>query len=105
MVDAKIAMKERAAYQVVDNEAGHEDELAVEKLPLEKRNQMLVLSLIYGTERSCMVCALEAATSMMLEVEFKWNSRDAGWPLALSFWNCAVHAVRGEMKRCQRIQR
>eukprot|EP00450_Noctiluca_scintillans_P033354 CAMPEP_0194550184 /NCGR_PEP_ID=MMETSP0253-20130528/95584_1 /TAXON_ID=2966 /ORGANISM="Noctiluca scintillans" /LENGTH=486 /DNA_ID=CAMNT_0039397621 /DNA_START=46 /DNA_END=1506 /DNA_ORIENTATION=+ len=105
LVDAKIAMD---AYQEVEHEAGHEadeaDELAAEKLTLEKRNQMLVLSLIYGTERTCMVCALEAATSMILEVEFKWSSRDAGWAVGIVFLGTVPYMLFGErMKRCLRI--
>jgi len=66
---------------------------------------MLVLSLIYGTERSCMVCALEAATSMMLEVEFKWSSRDAGWAIGIVFLGTVPYMLFGErMKRCLRIR-
>ena len=102
LVDVKIAMDERAAYQMKDNETDHEtDELTVEKLTLEKRNQMLVLCLIYGTERACMRCVLETTTSMILTEEFKWSYRDAMWTIDIVFLGTVPYMLfGGRMKRC-----
>jgi len=115
LINAKLEVDHRGSWQDVDHSGSCEqlaadgideavDELAAERLPLEQRNRAIVLSAIYGIERACMVCALEAATSMILEVEFKWSTRDAGWAVGIVFLGTVPYMLFGEnLKRCMRI--
>jgi len=107
LINTKLEVDHKGSWQEADHSGSCQllaadgideaaDELAAERLPLEQRNRTMVLSAIYGIERTCMASALEAATSMILEVEFNWSTRDAGWAVGIVFLGTVPYMLFGE---------
>jgi hypothetical protein len=114
LVDTKIDLDQRGMFEEMDHSGGCQQptgvideaqELAAERLPVEQRNHILLLSAIYGIQTAWMVGSLEAATSMILEVEFAWSTRDAGWAVGVVFLGTVPYMLFGEsMKKCLRLR-
>eukprot|EP00746_Dinoflagellata_sp_MGD_P151899 gnl/MRDRNA2_/MRDRNA2_83310_c0_seq1.p1 gnl/MRDRNA2_/MRDRNA2_83310_c0~~gnl/MRDRNA2_/MRDRNA2_83310_c0_seq1.p1 ORF type:complete len:340 (-),score=67.94 gnl/MRDRNA2_/MRDRNA2_83310_c0_seq1:12-986(-) len=66
-------------------EGEEENAVDVTILAESDRERMWWAAMTYGVERALMVSALEAATSLILEIEFGWDINDVGLAVGLTF--------------------
>jgi len=57
-----------------------------EAMAAKKKRLIWVKAIIYGSERALITSALEAATVMVLETEFGWDTTSAGLAVGLTFF-------------------
>lgn len=81
---AKEAEDDRSSLEGVSNK--QENSFNVRALPETTRRSIWFAAMFYGFERALMVSALEAATSLIIEIEFSWNIKDVGLAVSMTFF-------------------
>lgn len=83
-----IKMKEAEDIKSSTDEHGAQDAastLAIESLPEQVRKKVWCSVVMYGTERTFVVSGLEAGTALVLETEFRWDTKYIGLAIGLTF--------------------
>eukprot|EP00746_Dinoflagellata_sp_MGD_P146373 gnl/MRDRNA2_/MRDRNA2_78861_c0_seq2.p1 gnl/MRDRNA2_/MRDRNA2_78861_c0~~gnl/MRDRNA2_/MRDRNA2_78861_c0_seq2.p1 ORF type:complete len:647 (-),score=82.69 gnl/MRDRNA2_/MRDRNA2_78861_c0_seq2:21-1961(-) len=64
----------------------HQNTCNIRALPEKTRRSIWFAGMFYGFERALMISALEAATSLIIEMEFGWNVKDVGLAVSMTFF-------------------
>lgn len=84
LMQVKEAKDNRSMTEGRDREQN--DSFNVHALPEKTRRSIWFAGMFYGFERALMVSALEAATALIIEMEFGWNIKDVGLAISMTFF-------------------